>query len=165
MQREAEIWKRLRRRAFRLYRARTLLALIGFFALFVLAPLAVVFVFIPTQTLLGSPVLADVVLADEIGFIVLLAVASIGSAWLRSQGGRNLDERIEQAVEVIARLRRLRAEHPELVELDEVQGFLNDEKAQLEGRRSFWVGLLVNLGFTLLGFGLSYVATKLGWLR
>lgn len=99
-------------------------------------------------------------------FEVLIPVAYFGGRWwVEVKGAGRLVKRIEGADETIKRLHRLQAEHPELVELYEVQAFLDEEKALLDGRRSFWVNIAVNLFFLLLGFALTYTATKLGWLR
>jgi hypothetical protein len=62
-------------------------------------------------------------------------------------------------------LEQLKQEHPELIQLKKLSELLENEKAQVADRRNFWVGVAVNFAFTLLGFALSYAATKLGWMR
>lgn len=165
MRREDEIRQRYDRHVRRLERVYTTVAFIGLTCVFVFFPLLTVLLLLPVQTVLGSPLLRAATLVLSIGCIILLVSGYGMRHWLRTWAYKGLAERRERAKRAIQTLRRLRAKHPELVELDEVRAVLDDEKAQTEGRRSFWVSLAVNLAFTLLGFGLSYAATKLGWLR
>lgn len=163
MRRETEVQAGVRRERRRLWRAAAIVVATQLLAL-ILGVAALVLLVV--GTLLGP-----LSLIDLSTYVVLVAVImgfagwAGGRWWVEVKGAGRLVKHIERADEAIQSLRRLREEHPELVELAEVQAVLNDEKAQTEGRRSFWVNIAVNLFFLLLGFALTYTATKLGWLR
>lgn len=166
MEREAEIRESVQREARRLARAQIIVTGIGLFAVFVVAPALVLWTFnvLPLHIHPSPQVVVGITLVLYFSFQSMVVVAMAGRSWVRHSGRSNLIKRIQRAEATIERLQRLQAEHPELVDLDEVRELLDDEKAQMERRWSFWSGVLVNLFFTLLGFALSYVATKLGWL-
>ena len=66
-------------------------------------------------------------------------------------------------------MRILREQHPELLLFNDLSNDLEDDKERIASRRSFLVGVAVNLFFTLLGAVagvlLTYMATKYGWLK
>jgi hypothetical protein len=165
MRREDEIRQRYARHVKRLERVYTAVAVIGLASTCVVLPVLTVLLYLPLRTIVGSPLQTALTLGLFVLCITLLLTGYAMRAWLANWGYKGLLERRERAELAIQTLRRLREEHPELVELDEVRAVLDDEKAQSEVRRGFWVNIAVSLASVLLGFALSYAATKLGWLR
>lgn len=162
MERESAIVDRLIRRARRMARTYRTLQVVFIVSGFVCA---ITWGYV-TITLSATP--PPTTLAAAYLLIVsffTVGLAGFGLVAIARWGDADLAKRLLRVVETLARLRKLKAEHPELVMLNEVTEVLEDEKTELTNRRSFWVNIAVNIVFTLLGFALSYTATKLGWLR
>lgn len=160
MEREREIVDRLIRRAHRMARAYRTLQVF-----FLLSG----FVCIITWGFVGSALSAtpSPTTPNAVEYLFLVSFFTMGLAVLGVMaigrwGDADLAKRLARVIETLARLWKLKAKHPELVLLNEVTDLLEDEKTELTNRRSFWVNIAVNVVFTLLGFGLSYTATKLG---
>lgn len=161
MEREKHILERFNRRQERLWRTHKTLWTIFLVSGYVAAPTWLYF------NLTVNPRNETLNFIDYL-FVVSFVITVLSGAgvmalsrWRRTDS----EKQVARAAEILGRLWALEMVHPELALLNELSELLGDEKAQASERRSFWMGILVNLIFMLLGFGLSYLATKLGWLR
>lgn len=68
--------------------------------------------------------------------------------------------RVEQAV---AMLDRLRTEHPELADVNDLNLTIKALRDEDAGQRNFWIGVFMSVFFLALGFLLSHIFAVLGW--
>lgn len=160
MKRAEELLQELRQGPARLKRKQGIASLANALAImFFLASAFVFFPLLPQQYRTPTILVVWLVIAQGI----VLATVFIRSN-LELDGPQALKKQEQKVFGLILALHTLREKYPELALLSDVSEELGDERARSESKRSFWFSVWFGLFFTLLGFALSYVATKLGWL-
>jgi hypothetical protein len=97
---------------------------------------------------------------------VVLALIGISTSVLQILTfilNRSQAERLARVEQAVSALDRLRAEHPELANSNELNLTIKALRDEDAGQRNFWMNVFMSVFFLILGFLVSHILYALGW--